>query len=65
MMYLLVQVCTRCEQELPAASFHKDRNKSDGLRGRCKPCESLNQTARRITRAPVLEPTVPSKVSAG
>ncbi|KAK9851333.1 hypothetical protein WJX84_005631 [Apatococcus fuscideae] len=56
------KVCTRCEQELPAASFHKDRNKSDGLRGRCKPCESLNQTARRITRAPVLEPTVPSKV---
>ncbi|KAK9843911.1 hypothetical protein WJX84_009960 [Apatococcus fuscideae] len=56
------KVCSKCEKELPADSFHKDRNKSDGLRGRCRACEALSQTVRRVTRAPVDEPTVTSKV---
>lgn len=41
--------CTRCGAEKPFSAFSKDKNASDGIRGRCKPCrvEQQNEYQRR------------------
>lgn len=35
-----VKICCYCRAELPTTEFHRNRNLSDGLAGRCKPCNN-------------------------
>ncbi|CAL8464099.1 g3634 [Coccomyxa elongata] len=54
--------CSKCHEQKPAAEFHRDCNKPDGLRGRCRACEAQAGQVRRQSRHKTLEPTVESKV---
>ncbi|BDA49224.1 hypothetical protein COCOBI_13-3340 [Coccomyxa sp. Obi] len=54
--------CSKCHEQKPAAEFHRDCNKPDGLRGRCRNCEAQAGQVRRRSRHKTLEPTVESKV---
>lgn len=44
-----VKICSDCGKELPATSeyFHRDKNKSDGLRSYCKECASKRNKNRK------------------
>lgn len=35
--------CTRCKQDLPVASFSKDKTRGDGLQASCKRCNQLHR----------------------
>ncbi|KAK9918280.1 hypothetical protein WJX75_002808 [Coccomyxa subellipsoidea] len=54
--------CSKCHEQKPAAEFHRDCNKPDGLRGRCRTCEAAAGQVRRQSRHKTLEPTVDSKL---
>jgi hypothetical protein len=55
-------VCSNCTIVKPASDFHRDSNKQDGLRGRCKECEAKAGRERRSKRPKTHEPTVTHKV---
>lgn len=61
-MFVCLQQCSKCHEQKPAAEFHRDCNKPDGLRGRCRACEAQAGQVRRQSRHKTLEPTVESKV---
>ena len=45
----LTKLCSRCQETLPVAEFHKNRTKKDGLHSQCKICRkrySLSAVAR-------------------
>jgi hypothetical protein len=58
---MTAQECSSCKESKPASEFHRDCNKPDGLRGRCRSCESVAGQVRRQSRHKTLEPTVESK----
>lgn len=58
----LVQVCSKCREQKAAAEFHRDCNKPDGLRGRCRTCEAEAGQARRAARTKTEAPTVAAKL---
>ena len=39
--------CTKCERELPEASFHTDNSKSDGLHSHCRDCSMVRKKRYR------------------
>ncbi len=50
------KVCSRCEQELPLASFHRRRHYvSTSVRSACKPCTALMVVAARAQQKPSTE----------
>ena len=42
------QACSKCGEQKDAAHFHRDCNKPDGLRGRCRACEAAAGQARAL-----------------
>lgn len=48
------KVCTRCRQELPVESFHRDAGQADGLACRCRTCRSKHVTAQPAAPGPEL-----------
>ena len=43
-------MCSKCQEQKAASEFHRDCNKPDGLRGRCRACEAAAGQARRMAR---------------
>jgi hypothetical protein len=43
----MYKVCAKCKKELPLSMFGKHCRHKDGLRTRCKECESSDNKARR------------------
>ena len=59
----LSQVCSKCQEQKAASEFHRDCNKPDGLRGRCRACEAAAGQARRMARVKAEAPAAaPAKL---
>ncbi len=43
----LPKVCTKCNENKPAAEFNRDKTKADGLQFRCKSCVHEYMRRRR------------------
>ncbi len=44
--------CTKCKKEKRVSSFHKDRNRKDGLNPWCKECKNKRTKERRKEEGP-------------
>lgn len=59
-----VQMCTKCHDQKAASEFHRDCNKPDGLRGRCRACEAAAGQARRMAKMKGEAPAADAKMCA-
>lgn len=52
----MMKTCSRCKQEKPKSEFYKQTTRSDGLRSRCKACDSeLNSEYYKQNRQKMYE----------